>query len=101
MKDIKNELFLHKFLMIKPSTNHISSKTYYASTVPRTMGQQERCKMSQQCIECGGTLNVPKEGEKGDIFSCPDCGVDYVIEIDEDGKKKIKELNLEEEDWGE
>ena len=57
--------------------------------------------MSQQCIECGGTLDVPKECEKGDIFSCPDCGVDYVIELDEDGKKQVKELNLEEEDWGE
>jgi predicted RNA-binding Zn-ribbon protein involved in translation (DUF1610 family) len=57
--------------------------------------------MSQQCIECGGTLDVPKECEKGDIFSCPDCGVDYVIELDEEGNKQVKELNLEEEDWGE
>jgi predicted RNA-binding Zn-ribbon protein involved in translation (DUF1610 family) len=61
----------------------------------------ERCKMSQQCIECGGILDVPKECEKGDIFSCPDCGVDYVIELDEEGNKQVKELNLEEEDWGE
>jgi lysine biosynthesis protein LysW len=57
--------------------------------------------MSQKCVECGGTLDVPKDVEKGDIFSCPDCGVDYVIDVDEDGKKQIKELNLEEEDWGE
>jgi len=57
--------------------------------------------MSQQCIECGGTLDIPQVVEKGDIFSCHDCGVDYVIELDEDGKKQVKELNLEEEDWGE
>jgi hypothetical protein len=42
-----------------------------------------------------------KECEKGDIFSCPDCGVDYVIELGEEGKKQVRELNLEEEDWGE
>jgi predicted RNA-binding Zn-ribbon protein involved in translation (DUF1610 family) len=57
--------------------------------------------MSQECIECGGNLDIPKVVEKGDIFSCHDCGVDYVIELDEDGKKQVKELNLEEEDWGE
>jgi len=46
-------------------------------------------------------LDVPTKLEEGGIFSCPDCGVDYVIEIGKDGKKKVKELNLEEEDWGE
>ena len=54
-----------------------------------------------QCIECGGVLNIPQDGTKGDIFGCPDCGVDYVIEIDKSGVKQVKELNLEEEDWGE
>ncbi|MCX6655445.1 MAG: lysine biosynthesis protein LysW [Candidatus Bathyarchaeota archaeon] len=57
--------------------------------------------MSYQCIECGGMFDFSKECEKGDIFSCPDCGVDYVIELSEEGKKQVRELNLEEEDWGE
>ena len=57
--------------------------------------------MSHQCIECGGMFDFSKECEKGDIFSCPDCGVDYVIELGEEGKKQVRELNLEEEDWGE
>lgn len=57
--------------------------------------------MNYQCIECGGVLNIPSGIDKGDILSCPDCGVDYVVEFDESGLIQLKELNLEEEDWGE
>ena len=57
--------------------------------------------MNHQCIECGGVLNIPSGIDKGDILSCPNCGVDYVVEFDESGLIQLKELNLEEEDWGE
>jgi hypothetical protein len=57
--------------------------------------------MSFHCIECEGVLDIPENSQKGDIFSCPDCGTDFVVEINDNGEKVVKELNLEEEDWGE
>ena len=54
-----------------------------------------------QCIECGADIVITHEMILGEIISCPDCGVDYVIEIDEMGEKIIKALNIEGEDFGE
>jgi alpha-aminoadipate carrier protein LysW len=55
----------------------------------------------QICSECFAEFGVPNDLEEGEIITCPDCGLDYVIEIDEEGKKVLKELTLEGEDWGE
>ena len=57
--------------------------------------------MIQSCIDCGSELQIPKDSLQGEIIGCPDCGLDYVIEFDENGKKQLKELTLEGEDWGE
>ena len=65
------------------------------------MIQGNENRMSQQCTECGAELIIPSNMEKGDILSCPDCGVDYVIELAESGCIQAREINLEEEDWGE
>ena len=57
--------------------------------------------MTSPCIECGAELKIPEDATKDDIISCPECGIDYVIEVDETGTMTLKQLNLEEEDWGE
>lgn len=57
--------------------------------------------MSFKCVECSDQFTVPMEAEDGEIFSCPECGTDFVIEMNDKGEVIIKELNLEEEDWGE
>ncbi len=57
--------------------------------------------LSQICIECGSELVIPKSAEQGEIIECPDCGIDYAIEVDENGIMFMQMLNLEGEDWGE
>ena len=53
------------------------------------------------CTDCGGEFEVPEDVETGEIIECPDCGLDYVIVLDESGQLSLKELTLEGEDWGE
>ena len=57
--------------------------------------------MIDLCIDCSASLDVPADALNGEIISCPDCGLDYVIEVCEDGKQELKQLTLEGEDWGE
>jgi len=52
-------------------------------------------------MDCGADLNVPNDSLLGEIIGCHDCGLDYVIEMDESGSKQLKELLIEGEDWGE
>ena len=53
------------------------------------------------CIDCNAPLEVPTDAQDGEIIGCPDCGLDYVIEIGEDSSKQLKQLTVEGEDWGE
>jgi len=57
--------------------------------------------MTENCIDCSAPLEVPSDSLDGEIISCPDCGLDYVINIGEEGSKQLKELTVEGEDWGE
>ena len=57
--------------------------------------------MTQECIDCGAELTVPEDALQGEIISCPDCGLDYSLEADDNGGKHLVQLNLEGEDWGE
>jgi len=57
--------------------------------------------MTEYCIDCTAPLEMPTDALKGEVISCPDCGLDYFIEEDEDGNKKLKELTVDGEDWGE
>ncbi len=56
--------------------------------------------MTDYCIDCSATLEVPADALNGELISCPDCGLDYVVE-EENGKKALKQLTVEGEDWGE
>ena len=53
------------------------------------------------CIDCGGALELPEDTLKGEIISCPDCGVDYVLVEDNSGLLSLQILTIEGEDWGE
>ena len=57
--------------------------------------------MNDNCIDCSASLEVPTDALDGEIIGCPDCGLDYVIEIGEDNIKQLKQLTVEGEDWGE
>lgn len=57
--------------------------------------------MTENCIDCSAPLEVPYDSLDGEIIGCPDCGLDYVIEIDDKGNKHLKQLTVEGEDWGE
>ena len=37
----------------------------------------------------------------GEIISCPDCGMDYEVELTEAGEIELKPAEIEGEDWGE
>jgi Zn finger protein HypA/HybF involved in hydrogenase expression len=54
-----------------------------------------------QCEECETEIDVSSDNVTGEIMSCPMCGVDYVITVDEKGLMILKELSIEGEDWGE
>jgi alpha-aminoadipate carrier protein LysW len=56
--------------------------------------------MTDCCIDCTADLEVPEDVLEGEIISCPDCGLDYVIEI-ENNMFFLKQLTCEGEDWGE
>ena len=56
--------------------------------------------MTDCCIDCSAPLEVPADALDGEIISCPDCGLDYVIE-EENGRKDLKQLTVDGEDWGE
>jgi len=56
--------------------------------------------MASICIDCGRELEIPEDVLEGEIIGCPDCGLDYVIKLDE-GEITLNELTIEGEDWGE
>jgi alpha-aminoadipate carrier protein LysW len=57
--------------------------------------------MSMNCVDCGGILEIPEDSISGEIISCPDCGLDFVVVEGENGLLMLKELMIEGEDWGE
>jgi alpha-aminoadipate carrier protein LysW len=57
--------------------------------------------MSIECVDCKALIELPEDALEGEIVSCPDCGLDYVVEKDESGALVLKELEIKGEDWGE
>lgn len=53
-----------------------------------------------KCIECDGEMNIPTDFMDGEIVGCPDCGASYEV-FRENGVVKIKQAEVEGEDWGE
>ncbi len=56
-----------------------------------------------KCPDCDSELNVPCNIEKGEILSCPGCGLELEVKKVSDGGvcTDLQELTIEGEDWGE
>jgi len=56
-----------------------------------------------KCPDCDSALNVPCDVEKGEILSCPVCGLELEVKgtVVGGGCVSLQELTLEGEDWGE
>lgn len=56
-----------------------------------------------KCPDCDSELNVPLDVAKGEVLSCPGCGLELEVKkISEGGEfVDLQELILEGEDWGE
>jgi alpha-aminoadipate carrier protein LysW len=56
-----------------------------------------------KCPDCDSELNVPSDIGKGEVLSCPGCGLELEVKKINDGGGYIdlQELTLEGDDWGE
>jgi alpha-aminoadipate carrier protein LysW len=66
---------------------------------PENPNNQNKAK----CPDCEFQLNVPSDLEKGEILSCPGCGLELEVKriSDPKGFLELQELTIEGEDWGE
>ncbi|MCW4033585.1 MAG: alpha-aminoadipate/glutamate carrier protein LysW/ArgW [Candidatus Bathyarchaeota archaeon] len=53
------------------------------------------------CPECSGEIEVPDDAMQGEIVSCPDCGEEFEVNVNEKKDKELKKMVAEREDWGE
>jgi len=54
-----------------------------------------------KCPDCDADLKVSEDTKKGEIVSCPECGLELEIKQINGDKLELKELVIEGEDWGE
>ena len=57
--------------------------------------------MDMECKMCGGIVAIPNDVIKGEILSCPDCGLDFEVGSDEKGSLILVPAEKIKEDWGE
>jgi alpha-aminoadipate carrier protein LysW len=72
------------------------------------MSKQTQCSETQEvkvmkakCPDCDADLDVPTDTAKGEILSCPGCGLELEVKKVNVGCVDLQELTLEGEDWGE
>ncbi len=55
------------------------------------------------CPECASELNIPFDLERGEILSCPGCGIELEVKKSDVGGEclEVQEIVFEGEDWGE
>jgi len=54
-----------------------------------------------KCPDCDVVLEVPSDTAKGEIISCPGCGLELEVKEVRRDKVDLQEMTLEGEDWGE
>ena len=54
-----------------------------------------------KCPDCDADLIVSEDTEKGEIVSCPECGLELEVKQIDGAKLTLEELVIEGEDWGE
>ena len=57
--------------------------------------------MKAKCPDCDADVDVPQDTTKGEILSCPCCGLELEVKQVNAGCVDLQELTLEGEDWGE
>lgn len=57
--------------------------------------------MKAKCTECDGELTIPDDVINGEIVTCPDCGMDFEVNIKDSDEIELKPAEVEGEDWGE
>jgi alpha-aminoadipate carrier protein LysW len=67
----------------------------------QSLQTQEVKVMKAKCPDCDAELNVPQDASKGEILSCPGCGLELEVKQVDCGCINLQELTLEGEDWGE
>ena len=63
--------------------------------------QEVKVLNTTKCPDCEADLNLPADTEKGEILSCPDCGLELEVKQIKGGCVDLQELTIEGEDWGE
>ena len=54
-----------------------------------------------KCPDCDAVIIVPADTVKGEILSCPGCGLELEVKQIKAGCVDLQELTIEGEDWGE
>ncbi len=57
--------------------------------------------MMAKCPDCDADLKVSEDAEKGELVSCPECGLELEVKQVNGDKLELSELVIEGEDWGE
>jgi len=63
--------------------------------------QEVKLMNKTKCPDCDAALDVPQDTEKGEIVSCPSCGLELEVKQVKSGCVDLQELTIEGEDWGE
>ena len=57
--------------------------------------------VNYKCPECDGDIKISDDALNGEIVSCPDCGEEYEVSINEKKEISLKKAEVVAEDWGE
>jgi alpha-aminoadipate carrier protein LysW len=63
--------------------------------------QEVKALNKAKCPDCDADLDIPTDTEKGEIVSCPGCGLELEVKQVNGGCVDLQELTIEGEDWGE
>ena len=68
-----------------------------------TNSNLQKLVIKPKCPDCDSELNIPCDTEKGEVLSCPGCGLELEVKKISDGGGcvDLQELVIEGEDWGE
>ena len=63
--------------------------------------QEVKLMNNNTCPDCDAIISIPGDTEKGEILSCPSCGLELEVMEIKDDYVDLQELTIEGEDWGE